>query len=288
MTPHEKIDVLICAAKSDINYLLEYTLKSCIKNFEPLNKIFIVTPTSTDLEQHLVEWNLCTDRIIIINDSDALPNEMMDLTGWLKQQVIKLKSDLICTTRFICLLGADTIILKRVIYQDLIKNGQAILYFNRYSLPSIHLHSERKRVENIAKLLNTQPKRSFILGDFIMELMIFDSVYLQSLRNHLNHMYGSNPYDYILPSKCETYAEKTAFGEWTLYCVYILDVLKKQVPLKNSNSKFVIHLHSDNDLNRFDLDSQVVHFVSKSFNVLDLKKKFKIINQLEKMGEDNV
>ncbi|GGH58097.1 hypothetical protein GCM10008014_30380 [Paenibacillus silvae] len=270
----EKIDVLICAARNDINFILEYAIKSCIQNFKPLKRIYIVTPDPDEIDRKLEEWQIDKEQIVLLNDSEVLTAEMMNLPGWLKQQIIKLQVEQICSTRYVCCFGADTVMLKPVTYDELFENDKAVLYFNRYSTPGIHLHYERKRVENISEILQTTPKRAFLLGDFIMELMIFDCQYLRSLMNYLNQLYGNNALASVVPDSCDTYSEKTAFGEWTLYAVYILDVLNDSVPIRNSECKFVRHLHSANDLRRFQYDCHVAHFVNKSFDTIELTRRF--------------
>lgn len=266
------MDVLICAAGEDVNYVMDLTIRSILKNFEPLNNIFIVT-SNVQAVNELVKRIGLISIVNVLDDSDVLSVREMKLGGWIKQQIIKLKADQICSTENICIIGSDAVLLKKVLYEDLIENNQPIIYFNRNSYPSLHLEYERCRLENIAKILDIKPKRTYLLGDFIMELMIFNSTYLKNLRVYLNSLYGKDGLAEIVPSNPKTLKEKLLFGEWSLYCMYVLDVLAVQVPIRMSTEKYMMHIHSKNYYKRFSYDAKIVHFVAKDLDVDDIRKK---------------
>jgi Family of unknown function (DUF6492) len=272
--PVPSIDVIICVAPSDIHYLFEFCLKSCLQNFTPLATIHVVTPTPSEVRAKLEQCNIPTDRIAVLGDSEVLSRPMMGLPGWLRQQLIKLHADRVCRSRHVCCIGADAVLLRRVTIDDLFEQGSSILYFNRYVLPSNHLHYERRRVEYVSRILQVKPKRSFLLGDFIMELMILDRQHLTGLRDHLARLYGPESFVGIVPAQCDSLLDKVKFGEWTLYAVYILDVMNERVPVRNADCKFMRHIHSNNDLEWFQFDSSVAHFVDKSFDGTRLRRRF--------------
>ena len=131
------MDVLICAAGEDVNYVMDLTIRSILKNFEPLHNIFIVT-SNVQAVNELVKRIGLISIVNVLDDSDVLSVREMKLGGWIKQQIIKLKADQICSTENICIIGSDAVLLKKVLYEDLIENNQPIIYFNRNSYPSLH------------------------------------------------------------------------------------------------------------------------------------------------------
>lgn len=276
-----KVDVLICANERDIDYLLEQCLRACIIKFELLKHIYIVTNAEEKLKNKLNIWQLNQNKISIFTDEEVLGVEYAKLDGWYRQQLIKLSSDKVCKTDYICCLGADTVILRNITEEDLFSDDLPILYYNRYKTTCIHLEYERRRVENVSDILAVIPQKSYLFGDFIMDLMIFDRKILQELRTYLEVIFGSYPFLKIITNSARNLYEKTRFGEWTLYAIFILDVLKIKVRIRNSRNEFVAQLHSQKDLDLFQFNSSVVHFVNKS-----LDKNY-IIGRLNQIDETN-
>jgi len=274
---NEKIDVLICVAEGDLGDIYEYCIYACMKNFKPLNHLYVVSPNSEKTKRFHIDRGLFVEKIKFLDDVDVISQACNHYPGWYKQQMIKLRADSICSTRFICCLGSDAIILKPVYYDMLIKDEKAYLYYNRYRMPSIHLEYERTRLDNISKILQTTPKRSYMIGDFIMELMIFDRIYLNELMAHLYDLHGSEFFDKYANNIYANLQQKTMFGEWSLYSVFVLDVLKEQVPLKNANNQYMTHLHSPADLKDYDYSSVVAHFVDKNFDKNEISARLEHI-----------
>lgn len=264
-----RIDVLMCVGARDVNYLMPYSLQSCLNNFELLNNIYIVTNAKQEvlsaLEEHQIR--MTTGTITVLDDEEVIPEALHDWPGWCKQQFIRLHADQICKTPIVACLSADTIIFKSIAQNDLFAGTTPLLFYNRGENSDKHYIYECERVRNIASLLRVEPTRSLPLGDFIMDLMLFESAHLKELRGYLESIYGVEPFLKILPREAETFEQKNTFGEWTLYAVFLLDVLKLDMTTRNSMNKFIAQVHSARQFAEFEFDAHVVHFVAKTFDV---------------------
>jgi len=263
------IDVLICVGSADIHRLMSSSVKSCLRHFEPLGNIYIVSNAVSEVRLELERQDLRspTVAITVIDDREILSPKLMALPGWCRQQIIRLRIDQICSTSLAASLSADTVLCRPVTRTDLFEGASPILYFNRYQHTSSHLDYERRRVRNVAQLLRVEPVRSLPLGDFIMDLKLLEASHLRLLRDYLNDIYGDEAFLHILPQRCESLEDKVTFGEWTLYAVFLLDVLRVDVPIRNSHNRFITQIHSERELALFRDDAHVVHFVDKSLDL---------------------
>lgn len=262
---YEKIDVLYCVEKRDINFLFKKSLQLCFCNFTLLNDIYIVT-NDVDGVNALLDTIDIPVEIHVLHEEEIL--EKRDISGWFFQQMIKLEAHKICKTEYICIIGADALILHPVTEEDLFLKGKQIIYYNRYPFTLNHLEYERKRVANVSTILECNPYKSSLLGDFIMELMIFKASYLLELHEYLTKLYGEDPiYKVIKNMSAENVYQKVCFGEWTLYAVFLLDVLKENVSVRNSNSKFVEQIHTTKDLSLHSSEAKIVHCVCKNIEI---------------------
>lgn len=265
------MDVLMCVGRRDVSRLFCASLISCLRNFEPLRRIVIVTDARPAVLEALRAAAISDEdreRISVLSDDAVLPAELNALPGWYRQQLIKLHADCICATSFVACLGADTIVCRKVAADKLMSSAAPILYYNRYpDADSPHLDYERRRVAHVAEMLAVEPRRSLPLSDFIMDLMVFDGLRLTALRERLVALHGQNCFERLVPGKCRTYDERVRFGEWTLYAVFILDVLGLEPEIRNSKNRFVAQVHCQSELDSFAFDADVVHFVDKGFDV---------------------
>lgn len=271
--PGPLIDVLMCVGERDVRRLMAGSLQSCLAHFSMLNRIVVVTSAKADVLCVLDRLDFTRSRIEVLDDREVIPAGLLDWPGWCKQQYIRLHADLVCETPTIACLSADTLIFKPITREHLFLGPKPILFYNRYPHTTKHLLYERRRVENIARLLRVRPEHSWRLGDFIMDLTLFESGRLRELRRYLANLYGDEPFLRILPRRCDTLEEKTTFGEWTLYAVFMLDVLKARPPLRNSRNQFIAQVHSAKELADFPFDAHVVHFVDKSFDTTQILAK---------------
>jgi hypothetical protein len=260
-----KTDVLMCVGQDDVEYLFLHSITSCVRNIEVANRIVVVTPDRERVLNRLREGGRSGVEIDVLEDREVLSPALMELPSWTRQQVIKLHAKEICETEFVTCVGADTIVLRHLSERSLFEQDRPILYYNRYPTPQPHLEYERRRIRNVASILGVAPERSLPLGDFIMDVMVFDTDVLNALHRYLRTKHGAEPMLNILPVACSTLEEKVAFGEWSLYAVFLLDVLRADPPMRNSNSDHLAQVHSSGDLERFDFSSNIAHFVSKNF-----------------------
>jgi hypothetical protein len=271
------VDVLMCVGSKDVNYLMPYSLKSCISNFTLLNDVVIVTSVKREVLNILDQYKIRTrsGSITVLEDEEVVPASLMDFPPWCRQQFIRLHADKICATPVVACLSADTITYKPLTREHLFTGSTPNLFYNRYPDTSKHLVYERGRVENIARILQVRPENSWLPGDFIMDLTLFESKRLRQLRQYLKTLYGESPFHTILPRDCEDLQQKATFGEWTLYAVFLLDVLKIKMPVRNSRNRFIAQVHSPKEFAAFHFDAHVVHFVDKSFDVAQILARYK-------------
>ena len=264
----------MCVGPADLDRLFLYSLRSCVQRVADVDKVVIVTPCREQLLARLTSAGPLSVPIEVIEDCEALPRAYASLPGWCKQQAIKLHGDhLTGQAPFICL-GADTVVLRSIELPDLFEGNTPILYYNRYHFDCAHLSYERKRVDAVARVLRVEPVRAREFGDFIMDLTVLDPAVLTGLRAYLEQLYGQDALTKVMPRTPENLAQKQTFGEWTLYAVFLLDVLGMEVPIRNSNSLHLAQVHSHRELERFGFDAKIVHFVSKAFNMSELASKF--------------
>lgn len=259
----------MCVGRSDLKRLFPLSLRLAAHNLEFGGQIFIVSPQPDEAAAIVREVLPDEKRISVFADNDLLhPNEAA-LPGWLRQQALKLRADEICRSERILILGADTLVVRPIRMSDLLTpSGQPIIFYNRYPFSNRHLAYERRRVRAMAKLLDVTPCISYLLGDFIFDLALFDGQNLAHLRQHLWRLSGSALLSDVMPLQSSSIDEKSEFGEWTLYAVFVLDVLIDGVVARNAAGKLVSQVHSRNDfVDQAPYDAAAIHFVPKDFTL---------------------
>lgn len=265
------LTVLMCVGPADLDRLFLHSLRSCLDRVEGVGRVIVVSPDRREILVRLQRLGNVSATIDVREDAEVLTPSQLALPGWCRQQVIKLCGDRITGAEaFICL-GADTVVLQPVRRSDLFQNGAPVLFYNRYPFECAHLEYERGRVDAVARLLDVEPVRSRELGDFIMDLMVFGSPILSALRERLESLHGADALARIMPSDAHSMITMQTIGEWTLYAVFVLDVLKLGVPVRNSNHRHLAQVHSQRELRQFGFDAKIVHFVSKSFSMAQLE-----------------
>jgi hypothetical protein len=267
----EKLDTFICVHHRDVDYLLELVLRSYQINFLPKNKLIFITNDLPHLQQ-FVEAHCLDKEVVFTHDSDWLSRRELELPGWYRQQIIKLRAYQFCETPNFCNLGADTVLLQPLTYHDLVNDGSPILYYTHHMLPDPHYLYELRRVKNVAEILQVKPVRSRRYVDFINDLFCFNREDLIRLNGYLERLYGKDSY-YTVLRDMNVSKDQDKFGEWTLYSVYLLDCLKKNVQLQNSGEGFLYQAHSQFSLKRFRFNTKVAHFVGKDFSVPYIKQE---------------
>lgn len=268
----QRFDTFVCVHSRDVGYLLELVLRSYEVNFLPKGRLILISNDLTSLKAFVDEIGLKTP-VTLYEDKDWLSEEEMKLPGWYKQQLIKLRSYKFCDTENFCNLGADTVLLQPITESDLIDNGFPILYYTHHLLPDNHLRYERGRVGYIGEMLKVEPTNASRYVDFINDLFCFNRDSLMSLDAYLKQLYGDNAYVNMLKGLDDRIENRNKFGEWTLYSVYLLDKLRKQITMRETGNGYLHQVHSNLSLRMFRFNTKVAHFVSKNLDVDYIKRQ---------------
>jgi len=261
-------DLLMCVGPADVDRLFGLALKCALQNLEADGSIKIVSPVPRRVTQAITGIDLGGRDLVVLADEEVLPPCEAGLTGWLRQQLIKLRADQICGSEHVWCLSADTLIVKPVRKLDVSEAGTPVIFYNRYPFTNNHLEYERSRVMAVASLLGVEPHSSYLLGDFIVDLALLECEYLTRLRSWIERRFGRRGLSDVIPGAAETLNEKKAFGEWTLYAVFVLDALEANTPVRNSNSRHAAQVHSRHDLADDALfEASIIHFVPKEIPV---------------------
>ncbi len=268
----QRLDTFVCVHSRDVGYLLELVLLSYEVNFLPKGRLIMITNDLPHLQAFIKDIGLKTP-VIISEDKDWLSEEEMKLPGWYKQQLIKLRSYKFCDTENFCNLGADTVLLQAIGESDLLDNGFPVLYYTQHLLPDTHARYERGRVRYIGEILKVEPTNASRYVDFINDLFCFNRDSLISLEAYLKQVYGDNPYVSMLKGLDDQIENRNKFGEWTLYSVYLLDKLHRQITVRNTGNGYLHQVHSNLSLRTYRFNTKVAHFVSKNLDVDYIKRQ---------------
>lgn len=266
------LDTFLCIHHRDVDYLLETVLQSYQANFLPKNRLFLITNDTAHLKPFLDRIGMTQD-VILTADQDWLSKKEMELPGWYRQQLIKLRSYEFCETENFCNLGADTVLLQPITYEDLVEEDFPVLYYTKHLLPDQHARYERERLGYVGKILGVEPKNALRYVDFINDLFCFNRDTLQGLNAYLQDKHGDEPYYTLLHDLDDKLENRNKFGEWSLYSVYMLDVLKRQLTLRNTRPDFLYQVHSRLSFFLYRFNTKVVHFVSKKLDVDQIKQQ---------------
>lgn len=265
------LDTFICVHHRDVGRLLELVLRSYELNFRPKGRLTIITNDVEQLRAFCDRTGVAVDATLTA-DADWLSREEMELPGWYRQQLIKLRSYEFCETPNFCNLGADTVLLQPIELNDLISNDFPLLYYSTHHLHDIlHVRFEKERIRNVGQILQTPTANAEQYVDFINDLFCFNGATLRELNAYLERLYGSAPFVKLLRGSDDSVRNK--FGEWTLYSVYLLDVLKRPVTLRNTKPDFLYQVHGKLAMLTYRYDTKVAHFVSKDFDIDRIEEK---------------
>ncbi|NJR12724.1 hypothetical protein HC776_02335 [bacterium] len=259
MVSQSTLDTFLCIHHRDVDYLLETVLLSYQINFRPKNRLFLITNNTDHLKRFLERIGMAQD-VIVSADQDWLSRKELDLPGWYRQQLIKLRSYEFCETAHFCNLGADTVLLKPIEHADLVDGDFPVLYYTQHLFPDQHMRYERERLGHVGRMLQVEPVNALRYVDFINDLFGFNREALKDLNTYLMKLYGPEPYVHLLQSLDDRLVNRNRFGEWSLYSVYLLDVLKRHVTLRNTRPDFLYQVHSKLSFYFYRFNTKVVHF----------------------------
>jgi hypothetical protein len=252
-------------------------LRSYQLNFVPKGKLFLVTNNLPYLRDFIERQQLDCPATLF-SDNEWLSKREQELPGWYRQQVIKLRAYEFCLSPNFCNLGADTLLLQPITVDDLIAKDFPVLYYTPHLLPDPHIRYERERVDNVARILKVSGARAKRYGDFINDLFCFNRESLIALNDLLRDLYGPDYYVSLLHGLKTAPADQNKFGEWTLYSVYLLDYLQRDLALRSTRDGFLHQVHSHYWLPFYRFDTKIVHFVAKKLNVEYIKRRLRDSN----------
>ncbi len=261
--PLDQLDVLVVASHRDF----ELT-RQCLLNlaaYLPHRHVHLVTDRLGQGRDLVDSLDLAD--VAVIPDDDVLSRQEMQLPGWYKQQIIKLRADRILAGDILCVLSGDTLLARILPISELVApSGRPYLYVNRYCYQSDHLSYERRRVRAVAQLLGVTPAISLTLGDFISDLFCFERTVLASAIERLDQRFGA-PWTRILAGWHTSLADKERFGEYALYAVTALDLLRDQPPVRVCWESHILQLHSRQSFDLARFEAPIVHIVDKGISV---------------------
>ncbi len=264
----EKIPCLICVSKTDLNYLFEYSLKTCLKNIDFLSEIFIVTP-NPELAKVVISNNSssCQIPIHLLNDSLFLSKKENEMCGWSKQQLLKLRCNEITKSENILSVGADTVIIKNLLLQSFYNTKNIIVNFRMHDSEKKHFYFEINRVKNIYALLGIKPSSAFDenFKDYIFDVFLFNNHLLLELKKYLLKKFGADYFFKLFPRQINGYEDMNQIGEWSLYTIFAIEVLKYPFVFQDG-TKFLHQVHTQKELSNYDFKNDAVHFVRKDFD----------------------
>ena len=190
----EKIPCLICVSETDLNYLFEFSLKTCLKNVDFLSEIFVVTP-NTELAKIVISKKtppFCQIPIHVLSDDAFLSKKENEMCGWSKQQILKLRCHEMTKSENILSVGADTMIIKNLLLQKFYSSENIIVNYRNHNSEKKYFDFEINRVKNICDLLEIKPNaNSEYFRDYIFDIFLFNSYLLIELKKYLSKKYCS-------------------------------------------------------------------------------------------------
>lgn len=271
---------LICVSPNDVAYLFDYALVSALRNIHFISHLYIVTPDPNVVKNRLNQLQLQTPiKIDVVSDSVLFSKEELELCGWSRQQIIKLRSYRLNPGSDILNIGADTIILQKLVLDDVCDPNVLIVNFRNHTTRDKHYDFEIERCRNIANLLGiTVPNE--LMRDYIFDVFIFKEQILNKLEDYLYKKFGENYYSKVFPKIVNDYRDTVKTGEWTLYTLFALEILKINYMFRDG-SRLVHQIHSQKDFSNYDYSDKAIHFVRKDFDkgIISEKIRYSIPKQ---------
>ncbi|MPZ66986.1 MAG: hypothetical protein GEU83_16225 [Pseudonocardiaceae bacterium] len=251
----------MCAGPADVHGLFETAVRLVDRHCPWARSIHIVAPQPHAARERIALHRL-SHRPVVHADQEVVPEPVMHLPGWFRQQYVKLHADLVCGVEQVVCIGADTLVLDPIAEHDLYRDGLPLLRFFRYDEPNPHLPFERTRVLNVAAQLATQPDRTFLPGDFVCDVFPMADSHLHALRSHLDRLHGPDGLARVLGALGQPRRQDNRTGEWTMYAVFVLDALRDSTALLLADRGWAQQIHTAADLARSaPYSAHIIHFV---------------------------
>jgi hypothetical protein len=260
----ETPEVVVFAGKQDLSVIFASALCCLASSCPWVERVTVVTPS---VRKALWELRSLRQRVglhlRVLADHEVAP-EASSLPSWFRQQYLKLSCDRIATTDNLVCLGADTLVLDSVHPEDLFEGSDPIIRYFTDRYP--HLDFERGRVANLASALRVAAPRAMRLGDFICDFFPMRAATLRSLRQFVSAQWEGGLLDWLGSLGPRVHWDNR-FGEWTLYALFLLDVGRQSVQLRNGSAeRWACQIHSANDMSKPDrYEYRILHVATKDY-----------------------
>ncbi len=228
----KKIDVLIPAIDKDSKVLplVIDGIRKFVKH--PLGNIYIVSPKSSIIKKickekkckFIFEDNILPitkkdiDYTVINGTWDGIKYEdIIDRSGWLYQQLLKLSGDIICKEKYYLVVDADTVFITPHVF---IRNKKMVFYCpdNPWHYKPIFDHYE--------KLLG---QKAIAPVSLINHYMLFSKKRVLNLKKTIEERHGKAWYEAIIDLIDKT--DHCSFSEYETYGNYVLTHFPKEILL---------------------------------------------------------
>jgi hypothetical protein len=207
------LEVIIPIVEKDLE-MLPHTIQGVrAMVMHPVKTIYIVAPESTLIRQKAEELGL-----VYVEENSLLPpiKHQQKLTGWLKQQYLKLNGDAIVKTEHFLVLDADTVFLRPQIF---IEGGKVTLNTHRdYTLERKHFVKQALGYQSLHNLC------------FTVHHMVLEKSKLAALRKALEARHNKPWYDAL--NELEGYNVGRGFSEYELYANFMLQEYPDECTMK--------------------------------------------------------
>jgi len=204
-----KIDVLIPTATKDYPLLADVLLS--LKNiYQPLNKIYVVSPDTKEIRA-FCQNNNC----LFIDEKEVLPygkNAIaykvgnVDRSGWLYQQLLKLSGDKFVEQDNYFVIDADTLLVNKI---NLIENHRFVFFQNKeWNNPYFVTFKKLFGYRAINKL------------SFTSHMMIFNKKMLEEMKREIETKYGQS-WDKVYISMADP-KEASCISDYDTYANWVL------------------------------------------------------------------
>lgn len=206
----------ISTSGNGYTYFKEFGLKSyekflCTKMLE----IFFLICPEKDIEdlQFIVKNSNIPFKII--NEDTLLHKSVQNVSGWFKQQIIKLTISYIITTDIYLIVDSDLFLTKQLTYEDLFFNNKIKYNYEKWQNLNSSDFSQNSRWWDASSAILDFPMCNIINKTMLMSVTpeIFIWSYVNTLIEYLHNKYGLEWQKYIINNK---------FTEFTLYWLYLL------------------------------------------------------------------
>jgi len=219
-----EIDLVITVIEKDLAVLpftIEYARKNILHTFR---NVYLIAPDK-EVFKDFCKWHNCE----YINETELLSIRKQDIqysvkgndrSGWLFQQLLKFNSDKFCKSENICILDADTVLIRPRLF---IKGNKKILDFSdEMHMPYVSAY------EKLTGFIHKSPV------SFVCHNMLFEKKKLKELREHIEKVTQKDFNNAILG--CIDENENSCFSEYETYANFVLKKYRSEYKIEYWNN----------------------------------------------------